>query len=168
MSEKSGSAYMTGNRDESQLAPFRLYAVTGAAVSPPQARSSSQRTNPSGTNPERSWSLLDTCKSAYLPVETSKRRCWHRFGPCSPDESSSTEHLAVVEKSNCQEQKWEAQPQTAALPGGSSPTETLNRRFVGTAEDPPVQSPELDTAEERERQSCYRQGEPITESEHVA
>jgi hypothetical protein len=57
-----------------------------------------------------------------------------------------------VEKSNCQEQQREAQPQSAALPGRSCPAEPLNCWLVGTADNGPVQSPELDAAEERERQ----------------
>jgi hypothetical protein len=72
-----------------------------------------------------------------------------------------------VEKSNRQEQERKSQPQTAALPGGSCPAEPLNCRFVSTAQDSSFQSPELDAAEERERQSGHRQGEPVTETEHV-
>ena len=61
----------------------------------------------------------------------------------------------------------ELQPQTAALPRWACATYPLNHRFVSTADDAPVQSPELEAAKERERQADRRQGEPIAESEHA-
>jgi hypothetical protein len=72
-----------------------------------------------------------------------------------PRSFSQDEHPSQppkVENSNRQEQKRKAEPQTATLPGRSCPAEALNCRFVSTAQDAPFQSPELDAAEERERQ----------------
>ena len=43
MIEKSRSAIMSGDREESQLTPVQLYAGSEAPVSPPQARFSSWR-----------------------------------------------------------------------------------------------------------------------------
>jgi hypothetical protein len=45
------------------------------------------------------------------------------------------------------------QPQTAALPGGSSAAGSLNDRLVGTNDDFSFQSPELEAAEDCKRQT---------------
>ena len=65
---------------------------------------------------------------------------------------------AKVDQPDGQEHEWEPQPQTAALPGGSSATEPLYHRFVRSAHDAPLQSPELDAAQDRERQAHHCQG----------
>ena len=73
---------------------------------------------------------------------------------------------AEIEQPDSQEQKWESQPQTAALPGWSSAAQPLRKWFVSTAHDAPFQSPQFDAAEERERQADRSQREPVSERDH--
>lgn len=60
---------------------------------------------------------------------------------------------AEVKQPKAQQQERESQSQTSALPGGARAAEPLNHQFVGTADDAPVQSPELDAAKKRECQT---------------
>jgi len=105
---------------------------------------------------------------ALLPE--AQRNDWLRYAWNWVKQTDALEQLpcepAKLTQPNCQEQEWETQPQTAALPGGSSATELLGERFVGTAHHAPFQSPELDAAQDRERQTDHCRRQPVAEIEH--
>ena len=60
---------------------------------------------------------------------------------------------AEVDQPDAKEEKWKAQPQTAALPGGSGAAQPLSEWLVSPAHDALFQSPELDAAQDREGQA---------------
>jgi hypothetical protein len=79
-------------------------------------------------------------------------------GEGSGDEDRQTPQGAQAEG---QEQQWHAQPQTAALPRRSGPTQLLYDRLIAPPDDSVSQAVQLDAAESRESNTDDGQWKPI-------
>jgi len=75
---------------------------------------------------------------------------------------------AELDETDAQEKKRKAQPQTAALPGRSTATELLSKRFVRTTHDASFQPPEFQAPKDRKRQTDDCGWQPVNEGDHVS
>src|SRR5271157_467629 len=73
---------------------------------------------------------------------------------------------AKVAQPDSQEQERNSQPQTAAFPGRSYPTQTLNGRLVTAPHDSSFQTIELETGRDRESQPYHCRWQPVREIGH--
>lgn len=73
---------------------------------------------------------------------------------------------AELGEADTQEHEGDAEPQTAALPGGSHAADVPEQRFVPAALDSAIEAEQLHRTEQREHATGRHQREPIRKGKH--
>src|SRR5258708_1356410 len=114
------------------------------------SKSPHTKSAPSGSFSRRPASIPTETES---PINRLVRLPTDKLSSTSPRRKQHPSEQAEVDQPDAKEEKWKAQPQTAALPGGSGAAQPLSEGFVRAPDNAPLQSPELDASEDREGQA---------------